>query len=140
MDSVDVAICEISDCLKQNANPSLAQSYEYNVKLLYFESHPWEKKERDVIFHLMASKECSAKDFCVTNEMVGRKFGNAIRSTITNFRSKTNDERKIECIGSHGQTVWHEPNNNPPSTLQIGEAAVIAEITQTNVVYDFRWV
>lgn len=140
VDAVDVAICEISDKLKSNCNPKLAQSFEYNFKLLYFESYPWSKEERDQIFHLMVSKECSARDFCIVNEMIGRKFGNAIASTVKNFRLKTKDEREIQLIGSHGQTIWHEPNHNPPSTLQIGEASVIAEITQTNVVYDFRWV
>ena len=41
----------------------------------------------------------------------------------------------VRAIGSHGQTLWHEP---PHSTWQLDAPAVIAERTGLTVVSDFR--
>src|SRR5262249_45398348 len=41
----------------------------------------------------------------------------------------------VSFVASHGQTVWHEPK---PTSLQLGNPAVIAERTGIAVVSDFR--
>jgi len=44
----------------------------------------------------------------------------------------------IAVIGSHGQTVYHGPEDEPSNTLQIGEPSLIAQKTGIPVVADFR--
>lgn len=48
---------------------------------------------------------------------------------------------RIAAIGSHGQTIWHEPPQSAlrqPFTLQIGDPNTLAELTGITVVADFR--
>ncbi|MFW5816363.1 MAG: anhydro-N-acetylmuramic acid kinase [Wenzhouxiangella sp.] len=44
----------------------------------------------------------------------------------------------IRAIGSHGQTVLHDPDQQPPTTQQIGDAHRIAAQTGVLTVADFR--
>ena len=58
---------------------------------------------------------------------LGRAFGRAAEKVI--------GRRRVNVIGSHGQTVWHESGRH---TLQLGEASFIAEQTGVTTVSDFR--
>lgn len=45
---------------------------------------------------------------------------------------------QVQAIGSHGQTIRHEPDLNTPFTLQIGDPNIIAQLTGITTVADFR--
>ena len=45
---------------------------------------------------------------------------------------------RVAAIGSHGQTLWHEPGGEPPFTVQVADPNRIARRTGIVTVADFR--
>jgi len=45
---------------------------------------------------------------------------------------------KPQLAGLHGQTIFHNPDQNTPATLQLGEPAYLAEALRAPVVSNFR--
>jgi len=43
-----------------------------------------------------------------------------------------------QLAGLHGQTVFHHPNSRAPATLQLGEAAYLAEKLRVPIISNFR--
>ncbi|MDJ0834366.1 MAG: anhydro-N-acetylmuramic acid kinase [Gammaproteobacteria bacterium] len=48
------------------------------------------------------------------------------------------NKAQISAIGSHGQTILHQPDTDYPYTLQIGDPNIVAAETGVTVVADFR--
>jgi anhydro-N-acetylmuramic acid kinase len=74
-------------------------------------------------------------EICELNFTLGAQFAGAALAVIRRAKCRPAD---IAAIGSHGQTIHHLPNAKTPSTLQIGEPAVIVERTGITTVADFR--
>ena len=47
-------------------------------------------------------------------------------------------KEKITAIANHGQTIRHEPNANPPFSLQLGDGQLIANKTRIKTITQFR--
>ena len=48
------------------------------------------------------------------------------------------DRSAITAVGCHGQTVWHEPDSETPTSLQLGNPSLLAQQLHITVVADFR--
>ena len=67
------------------------------------------------------------------------ELGNFIASNCLEFIKGVGlQPSEIRAIGSHGQTIRHQPNADFPFSVQIGSGHVIAEKTGIDVVADFR--
>ena len=67
--------------------------------------------------------------------IMGRAFAEVSR-TLLEKAHLTPDS--VRAIGSHGQTIRHIPSGFFPSTCQIGDPNIIAEISGITTVADFR--
>ncbi len=95
----------------------------------------------DVRKAVLSASVANAADLCHLNFGLGHLFADAL---IELCRRKRIALSSIDLIGSHGQTVWHQPTGRRfgrvliRSTLQIGEPSVIAARTGITTVADFR--
>jgi anhydro-N-acetylmuramic acid kinase len=69
------------------------------------------------------------------DRQVGEAFRDAARALL---QASGIDAAGVKAIGSHGQTVRHQPDAMHPYTLQIGNADLIAQGTNITTVADFR--
>jgi anhydro-N-acetylmuramic acid kinase len=112
LDGIDVAIVEIAG---------------RRIETIAFQSTPYSAEMRAAI---LAVSDATAETSAISrlNFQLGELYARAVLRAVRRFGP-------VKLIGCHGQTIYHEGAKN---TLQIGEAAVIAERTGVPVVSNFR--
>jgi anhydro-N-acetylmuramic acid kinase len=122
-DGTDAALCEI-----------FGAGETTRMSLRGFVTTPFARPLRERIFALA---DATAVELCDVDVLLGEAFAEAARAVADAAGVSLTD---VHLIGSHGQTAVHHPRSagNLGATLQIGEAAVIAERTGLPVVSDFR--
>ncbi|HUH14058.1 MAG TPA: anhydro-N-acetylmuramic acid kinase [Longimicrobiales bacterium] len=106
---------------------------EWRVEAFVAHPYPAERRER---IHA-AIQEGGAPELCRLHTALGEWFAEAALAACAAAGVAAD---AVDLIGSHGQTVWHEPPAPEwrGSTLQMGCPATIAERTGIPVVSDFR--
>jgi len=102
----------------------------FRTELLAFHVHPYTPEQRERM--LTAMRGGTAQEYC----RLAVDFGHWLSDAAVVALAESGIARAdVRAIGSHGQTLWHEPGH---STWQIDAPAVIAERTGLAVVSDFR--
>lgn len=111
------------------------------VRVLAFEVFPYAPGLRREILALCRPESARLDRICHYNHVLGEVFAEAV---IELCEKGGVSLRSIDLIGSHGQTIFHQPEGGRyrgrtiRSTLQIGEPSVIAQRTGIPTVADFR--
>lgn len=105
--------------------------------LLATHSHPLPDTLRERIFDLSTGAHESVHALCTLDQELGELFATAVLTLLAGAGTRA---EHVHAIGSHGQTVRHQPHRQtaPTYTLQIADPNVIAERTGICTVADFR--
>jgi anhydro-N-acetylmuramic acid kinase len=101
-----------------------------DAQLVTFRQEPYTAAERGQIIDTIARG--GSKDLALLHVALGERFAGAVLQLLAQAKVSP---RELAFVASHGQTIWHEPGH---ATLQLGDAAVIAERVGARVVSDFR--
>lgn len=122
LDSVDYATCTLGRTgappVRSGASPRIAFEDHWSV--------PFPKSLKDRL-HRAARNETTTYQLGDLHHDLGRFYAEGIRNRA--------GKPRIDLIGLHGQTVFHNPGR---ATLQLGEPAYLAEQLRVPVISNFR--
>ena len=105
------------------------------IKLSAQHTHPLPKTLRASLLDAAHDATTPISRMTELDVQMGRLFADAVLALL---RHSGISAQKIRAIGSHGQTIYHRPRGDVPTTLQIGDPNIIAERTGIITVADFR--
>ena len=121
MDGIDAAIVEFGD---------------HTAQLIATLDSPYPEELRNAL-HKASRKpaECTVDTVGQLDRRVGECFRDAVNALLENAHI---EHASIGAIGSHGQTLRHQPGGAHPFSMQIGDPNIIAAGTGITTVADFR--
>ena len=122
-DGIDVTCCEFSQ-----------HGDVIEVKQVGFSSFEYPADLHQLIADSMPPQLVDMERVCVLDTLIGQAFSKAAQSAMSEFLFEP------DLIVSHGQTLFHwiDINHKAKGTLQLGEAAWIAEETGVQVLSNIR--
>ena len=125
LDGVDVVLLDV-----RGSDPT---SVDWSV--VGFATTPYRPEDRARIRSAISSG--GVRDLAFIDRDLGLWFAGAFQALLQQVGV---DPADVAAVGSHGQTVWHEPRvaGGTGTTFQLGGAAYLAEAIGRPVVADFR--
>lgn len=130
VDAIDAVLLEIT-----------GSGLNTKIKVIDFTELAIPQQVRLAIFKNSDRKTARIDEITRLNVIIGALFSDAVLKLLSRNRMQTSS---VDLIGSHGQTIHHLPLKSDflgfraKSTLQIGDPAIIANLTGITTVGDFR--
>ncbi len=118
LDGIDAALVDLSQ-----ASPRLVSSHY----------QPYAEPLKEALFGLHQASHNELHQAQLIANRLAREYADA---THTLLKQAGVPAEQVQAIGCHGQTVRHRPENG--YTIQLNNAALLAELTGIHVVSDFR--
>ena len=129
-DAIDVALVRIT-----------GRGWKTRHQMVAFHSAKYPDAVRQRVLAIAGGQAVPAGEISQLNFLLGELFAKACAAACKHVGVPL---RRIQLIGSHGQTIFHQGQPSPfcgvpvRSTLQIGELAIIANRTGVTTIGDFR--
>lgn len=130
LDGLDIALCEYT-----------GSGLETKIEVLNFTTVDYPEELKNEIRKVFAKETIPFQQLCVLNPYIANIHAEMINASLEKWGVARHE---VDCIASHGQTVFHSPKilhkqeKFPNSTLQIGDGDHLAMKTGIITLSDFR--
>lgn len=120
LDGLDIALCECN---------------HDSVKVMHFKTVDYDSKLRARIAAIQSKEMVDLKEVTVLNTELAHLYAVWVLEALKEWRVS---KEEVDLIASHGQTIYHNPNKDQTSTLQIVDGDHIAYKSGITTISDFR--
>lgn len=130
LDGLDIALCEVQ-----------GSGMDAKVELKKFDTKSYDSQTKKRLKAISSVDEASMEEICLLHSWLGNYHGELILEALEDWEI---EPAQIDCIASHGQTIYHAPkiqhrqDDMPNATLQIGDGDHLARTTGILTLSDFR--
>jgi anhydro-N-acetylmuramic acid kinase len=130
LDGLDIALCRFEGF-----------GTATKFKILHFQTIPYSQKIKAYIQEVFAQRQVDLLKLTLLNNFLGNLYAQIVLDCLKQWQLSPSE---IDCIASHGQTIFHAParlhkqENFGNATLQIADADQIAVKTGIITLSDFR--
>jgi anhydro-N-acetylmuramic acid kinase len=119
------------------ADPAAKVTTQVSAQVTAFASAPFPASLRAELLALNSAGDNELHRAALAANALTRVYAQVVSQLLAQTNLKPSD---IRAIGAHGQTVRHRPGefDGTGYTLQLNSPALLAELTQIDVVADFR--
>ncbi len=135
MDHKELYIGVMSGTSMDGVDTALVSIEDDSITLLAHDEFPMPDDLKARLLEVCIGQKTDLIAIGELDHQLGHLFADAVLQLLNKSDTPASS---VTAIGSHGQTVFHQPTGDSPFTMQLGDANIIAAKTQIQTVADFR--